>query len=48
MPKNGGVTDFVLEIRYLKGHTNFKNLVLVTSIDMAPMSVSLKLIKINL
>ena len=24
--KNGGVTDFVSEIRYLKGHPNFKKI----------------------
>ena len=28
--KNWGVTDFVLEIRYLKGHPNFEKLVFLT------------------
>ena len=41
-----GVTDFVSEIRYLKGYPNFENR--SSLLDMAPMSVCLKILQVNL
>ena len=46
MQKNWGVSDFVSEIRYLKGHPNIKNRSSLR--DMAPMSVCLKILQMNL
>ena len=44
---NWGVTDFVSEIRYLKGHPNFeKNR--SSLLDMAPTSVCLKILQMKL
>ena len=46
MQKKWGVTDFVLEIRHLKGHPNLKNRSSLR--NMAPMSVCLKILQMNL
>ena len=40
------VTNFVSEIKYLKGHPKFKNR--SSLLDMAPMYVSLKILQMNL